>query len=135
MSELLPCPFCGSPAEIDPRPVEFPDWWGCTVWCSAINTHECSAQIIAAGDTEQEAIEAAVVAWNRRDGCEICRFGAKPMTEENMRELGWVRERTCKRELVELDESFYCYKCDECGYPIDNDARYCAGCGAKVVEE
>ena len=55
--------------------------------------------------------------------------------DDDGNERDYIPGRTCKRELVELDESWCCYKCDECGYPIDNDDRYCSGCGAKVVKE
>lgn len=63
---LLPCPFCGSTASLDVRLIEHPNWWGGCVLCDGINDHVCSAQMIASGDTEQEAKANAIAAWNRR---------------------------------------------------------------------
>ena len=64
--ELLPCPFCGSTATMDVRLIEPPNWWSTCILCDGIYDHICSCQIIAQGDTEQEAVDNAIAAWNRR---------------------------------------------------------------------
>ena len=63
---LLPCPFCGSTATMDVRLIEPPNWWSTCILCDGIYDHICSCQIIAQGDTEQEAVDNAIAAWNRR---------------------------------------------------------------------
>lgn len=68
-------------------------------------------RVIATGDTEPEAVEAAVAVWNRR------------------------YERTCNPVLTEYNEVWTGWKCSECGHPIDEANWYCAGCGARVVDD
>ena len=64
--ELWPCPFCGSTATIDVRLIEPPDWWSASAICDGIWSHECSCQMIAQGDTKDEAVDNLVKGWNRR---------------------------------------------------------------------
>lgn len=64
--ELKPCPFCGSTASIDVRLLEHPNWWsGCAI-CDGIYDHICSCQLIIGADTEEEARDGIIAAWNRR---------------------------------------------------------------------
>ena len=121
MSELLPCPFCGGEAEmLTAESMNGGYLFGimCNDCCSRGDVY----------DTEAEAIEA----WNTRYEPMM---DAIPMTEENMRKYGWVKERTCR---VEIDE-YGCYPCSSCGVDIPSrfvgSIDYCPWCGAKVVSE
>lgn len=64
-TELKPCPFCGSDAEMDTLMIE-PCWWTAEVRCKGIRENKCSALMVCGGDTEGEAVEAVTKAWNRR---------------------------------------------------------------------
>lgn len=55
---------------------------------------------------------------------------AIPMTEENMRKRGWVKERTCKNISTTI---FRCSECSAADFDFDKPS-YCHGCGAKVVD-
>ena len=85
-------------------------------------------------DTEAEAIEA----WNTRD-CDECERGAIPATEENMREHGWVMERTCHMTDTQWDNGSCTWGCicSECDAHLEHERgkylNYCPNCGAKVV--
>lgn len=54
MSELLPCPFCGGPAELWRAHNQRPAWVGCMGRCAVLVTREHK--------TDAEAI----ATWNRR---------------------------------------------------------------------
>lgn len=67
LKNLLPCPFCGSPAEYDsqrhvvrssPRSPKFHDVLGHAVYCSSMEC-ECSVGI-------HETAQKAIRAWNLR---------------------------------------------------------------------
>lgn len=116
MTELLPCPFCGSEAELHPAyDIDTDDVDGYFVICRNKN---CTAwPETAEYPTEAEAIEA----WNTR------------------------AERTCHIDPFVKDE-FRGYQCTNCGirkgiYKTDGllvahmGFNYCPNCGAKVVEE
>lgn len=66
--------------------------------------------------------------------------GAVPMTEENMAEHGWVRERTCRvvknsRKYVLSDGTeLFDDGCSICNGYIGAGENCCSNCGAKVVE-
>lgn len=61
ISFLKPCPFCGEePATANPQIIE-PGWWTCSIICG-----HCPAQIIGEGFTKDEAIDDAILLWNRR---------------------------------------------------------------------
>ena len=128
MSKLKPCPFCGGEAKFH-------------IYGRSCNVVCLRCQI----GTRLEHIdeyEVAVDAWNTRAYYED-ELSALPMTEENMREHGWVRERTCNlSKVTSWDDDGHntwgviCSACDahiehNTGYGI----RYCPQCGAKVVSE
>ena len=54
MSKVLPCPFCGGPAETS-RGLHNYDMWG--IWCP-----DCKISVCALYPSEHDAIDA----WNRR---------------------------------------------------------------------
>lgn len=116
MTELKPCPFCGGEAEIHPY-----GGGGYDVWCEG----SCGAEINGFR-TEAEAVEA----WNRRVDPYDVYDGMKPMTEENLKPLGWVRERTCRYIGDEVSGG-----CSECRGWLDPACAYCPSCGAKVVDD
>lgn len=132
--KLLPCPFCGRPAVVEVFPLAL-DYWMAQVVCSSFFDGGCNVAITITGSTEQEAIDAAVALWNNRDACSHCQYGAKPMTDENMRELGWVRERTCKVVDHNVRKGVVLFTCSECGNVMPKDDNYCSNCGARVVRE
>jgi hypothetical protein len=55
VTELLPCPFCGMPADV----IEGEEVGRWTVWCCAVG---CDSTVEMRGDTRAEA----VTAWNTR---------------------------------------------------------------------
>lgn len=162
--ELLPCPFCGAQPIMFPYAVIYPDLWQCVI------THDDGdgghhVRVIENGDTEQEAIEAAVVAWNRRafeftrddvgsafiDGytaaCEQSHNASEETLEKVMKRYGWVRERTCHK-VREWEDSpvglgGYVLVCSRCDCILAQDGEdgpydgpnYCSNCGAKVVRD
>ena len=54
----------------------------------------------------------------------------------------FVRERTCHKELMSLENDVEYFGCSWCGeylsdtdcYGLDDGPNYCGNCGAKVVE-
>lgn len=63
---LLRCPFCGSPVTVTTMQIEHPDWWAAAANCDGIYDNGCSCQMVAGGDTEQQAVEKLLLLWNRR---------------------------------------------------------------------
>lgn len=106
--DLLPCPFCGAQPVKIPCAMAYPDWWQCVIVHDGNDGHY--ARAIGNGDTEQEAIEAAVAAWNRR------------------------AERTCRRMRHEIANGWIMH-CSECGNTLPLADNYCSNCGAKVVRD
>lgn len=123
--QLKPCPFCGGEAETSNRRFErtLLSWVYCTS-CGSAGGYRY---------TEQQAIEV----WNTR-AYDDAGLDALPMTEENMREHGWVRERTCRFLPAGGDENKPRYEqmgnCSECVGMMYGSDSYCPDCGAKVVE-
>lgn len=139
---LLPCPFCGSEAQIH-YDANGSKWVAC-------ENRECAIQpyLYRTKRTEAEAVEA----WNTR-ACGQCEGGAVPMTEENMAEHGWVRERTCRpsgewKSISQTQEVRH-VTCSECGHEFGMERRYtipfertllvelpnfCPNCGAEVMD-
>lgn len=129
MPELKPCPFCGGEAY---SITQFTGSFDELVAHHSVSCHGCGV-VAFHEETEAEAIDA----WNTRAYYEA-ELDALPMTEENMREYGWVRERTCHAE--ENSDASYgdcMFVCSECGADLDNEEfpNYCPQCGAKVVSE
>lgn len=129
--KLKPCPFCGGKAEL--HAIDFDEWQRHDPDCIwYVRCNECGA---CTDEYTGEAEAEAVAAWNTRArDCDECQLGAVPATEENMAKRGWFRERTC--HIVERPDGFGSSDCvcSECGEDYIF-GRYCAGCGAKVVEE
>lgn len=119
--KLRECPFCGGEASKTHIPYIGGGGYG--------NVIECDTCWAKTGyyDTEAEAIEA----WNTRYPAEI---DAVPVTEENMKQHGWVRERTCKNVMEPGYNYFECSECGEKKYSGDTRFNYCPNCRAKVVE-
>ena len=97
-----------------------------------------------ANEIDNEVMRRIIECWNVQS-CDKCERGAIPATEENMREHGWVKERTCHIQphgvLIVGGECTHlrCWSCSECSYGwhvSDNDKQYsyCPNCGAKVVD-
>ena len=64
-ARLMRCPFCGSRGELTTSRIE-EGWWCADVMCTGVYGHGCSAQMIAGGDTEEDAVDAVIELWNRR---------------------------------------------------------------------
>ena len=110
MVELRECPFCGGEAEVTY------DWYGESSG-TQVECTKCGAFV----DTPDE--------WNTRvnDG------GFLPMTEENMREHGWVKLRKCHvvKEYVDLGGEYMTdYDC--CLNQSGWGHNFCPNCGAEV---
>ena len=63
MVELRPCPFCGRrPEQPDATCIE-PGWWASSLSCD----HDyATVQMVARGETADEARERVIADWNRR---------------------------------------------------------------------
>jgi len=101
---LLPCPFCGDEALVQPTyDIDTNECDGFFVWCSNYDC-ECKPQT---RDYQTEA--EAIVAWNTR------------------------AERTCHMEMAEGCQNWNsCSVCDA-DYYTDQKINYCPNCGAKVI--
>lgn len=119
MSELLPCPFCGSEAEVICNDI------GVFIGCF----HEdCpigpATSTYADGySTEAEAIKA----WNTR-----YHSAFEETVIKALKEIKDYRERTCQN--VD-DHKTVWFICSVCGYPqkLSHTRSYCPNCGAKVI--
>lgn len=149
--DLLPCPLCGGEPVKIPCAVAYPDWWQCTIVHDGNDGHYVRA--IGNGDTEQEAIEAAVAAWNRRAfeytwddvgsafingytaACEQPHNASGETLEKVMKRYGWVRERTCRVVRYDAGAGVIWLTCSECGNIMPEHDNYCSNCGARVMEE
>lgn len=114
MTELLPCPFCGGEAKLYSVGTGSPHYG---------HYHQvvCQGCLTASGaywSGEQSAIDA----WNTRAATTIGKVQVEVAPTV----------RTCKP--VEKDSVM---RCSECDYPLGimSVPAFCAGCGAKVVEQ
>ena len=108
---LKPCPFCGGEANVHIVRHEQPlykRYSVAEVYCMVCLV----AKLEKWGDTDEEAIERAIEAWNTR------------------------AERTARNADKYADAGFFI--CGNCGFGdggIEITPNYCPNCGAKVVEE
>lgn len=114
MSELLPCPWCGSDIRLSPINVPWSDNEPCwAIWhVDGTKAYEDKCPMEMGGyDTEAEAVEA----WNTR------------------------AERTCNRITLGLERerevATVSWICSACRKHMNKDHNYCPNCGAKVVSE
>ena len=67
----------------------------------------------------------AIEAWNRR----AIDLGITNRNDHFLDATKMIPERTAKARYSEQDG---CYLCGECGYAIEIEDVYCAGCGARL---
>lgn len=137
MTELLPCPFCGGPAEI----LTAESMNGGYLFGIMCNDCRSRGDIY---DTEAEAI----AAWNNRAE----RVGERKTINKtgDFVTHDSRAERTCRIVKTPSDSDFmddWRYRCSECGcnIPVNerdpktgdviNAANYCPNCGARVVSK
>lgn len=91
---------------------------------ATVSCDRCAAGVTRAGldGTEEGAAKDAAEAWNIR-------------AERTCRKLPADTECVCIVRNHGLVREFGYWKCSECGVNCFEGARYCMGCGAKVVEE
>ena len=152
-TELMPCPFCGSEAQMTLRNIgdSGEDFWSVECFNPECGCDFClyytEAEAIAAWNTradyygyEQAAIEAweSIKAWNSR--AERTCY-ADEVTHRDCKysvNRGW-KERTCKQEErgwgTEGDHARVWLTCGhDCMVPTVQDLpNYCPNCGCKVI--
>lgn len=105
MSDLKPCPFCGSEAVLNhSHMITATGQYLANVKCS-----ECgiASRVVWSTDSPEEAVKEAIEAWNRRT------------------------ERMLKVEIYTDDQQETYGEC-ECGIDVYPYYTYCPGCGAKL---
>ena len=126
MTELKPCPFCGSTLDIF-----FETSYKAPLGCYWTETRcfRCGASIHGYGKTKEVSEDHARHRWNTRAErtCEMIRFetgelAVYPDVDETM-----FHCESCQEEfsLLEFNED---------GNVWNEAPKYCPGCGAKVVE-
>ena len=110
MTELKPCPFCGSEAELNESESGLPIF---SIWCKNEN---CIAGAVQVKDFNKERL---VNAWNTR-----AEFTCVIVRSEK---LFPISKTTAKTIVM--------YTCSKCKNVIDISDDYCRWCGAKVVEQ
>ncbi len=135
-ARLKPCPFCGGEAEVRKLDLDAIEegWQLYGVWCTDdLHAEEHGGYQHGHYIDNYATEEKAIAAWNARADMER---GAVPMTEENMAEHGWVRERTCHDTWDTELTGRLRFQCSECGsVSLDFTPRYCPSCGARVIVE
>lgn len=141
MSDLLPCPFCGSDAmtrlaDTVPRRGVLHSWY---VVCLKSS---CSCHLGFYGEDEDgdcgiyETEEEAIAAWNTR-----YHFGLKDEDYNILLdEMGIAKPERIAHWQPTFIDGKPAATCSLCGsvewdYDMDEPWEYCHGCGAKVVEE
>lgn len=127
MSELKPCPFCGSEAELVES--DYGDFHtGYAVYCRM-----CCTKVGVSGrlgetyewipiySTEAEAIEA----WNTR----VERTCKKL---PSLIDQTCIVRRNCQGSIFEMEFGYW--RCSECQCENFDGAKRCMECGAKVIE-
>ena len=113
MTELKPCPTCGSTNPLVEYTQMANDMWLCMMTCTN-DAPAISFSVQGVGETEEEAYEMACEFWNTR------------------------YEPTCKKLKCELNigDKYieYRLKCSECEHLLEDDDNYCPNCG-RVIEE
>ena len=115
-TEIVRCRDCKQFA-VDNSDHDYRSGW----WCRRWDTDRVAPDGFCAwGESE----EAAAEAWNTR-------------AERTCRKLPSSGEKECTVTHVStgLSMNFGYWKCSECGCECFEGARYCMGCGARVVEE
>ena len=107
-TELLPCPFCGGEARLI---CSAPDWY-----FPACMNRECACDWTDSYQTKAEAI----AAWNSRAERTCVKFPS-------------LTEQTCIVRRKGFEAEFGYWRCSECNCENFEGARYCMGCGRKVV--
>lgn len=109
--ELKPCPFCGYRARVEATRDAVGDYQG------YVECMDCGATVYGPGDMkdDESAMHEARKEWNKRAE-RTCRMGAPIDGEYLCSECGHLNRET--------------YRGDKGWFP----PRYCAHCGAKVVE-
>lgn len=115
MSELKPCPRCGSTVSMYVSCIE-PGWWIGSIFCDGIEDGTCSIQFTGGADTREELVEGIASDWNERF------------------------EATCQNISDDKEENFF--ECSVCGnhitdcegYYVSGTWNYCSKCGRKVVD-
>ena len=114
MSDLKPCPFCGSEAVLNHgHMITATGQYLANVKCS-----ECgiATRVVWSTDSPEEAVKESIEAWNKR-----------VVTDTN----DGSKERTAKVRDWSEDE-FGHYRCDKCGFVLESDYVYCPNCGARL---
>lgn len=114
-TNLLPCPFCGSDAELV-RNSSGSYFARCT-------NRQCAAKTRLYHENEN----GACLAWNRRSERTCC------MDDCNTHDTCIVNRELCNGDVVSMEFGYK--QCSECGtYVFDcPTVRYCPSCGARVV--
>lgn len=134
MSELIPCPFCGSGWLYETRRDGYCDETP-TMFCNS-----CKA-VVTWEQVEEEGVNGETRTfvrehWNTRAQTV---FGMTLDEVRQMMKRDAERERTCQRITLGLERerkiATVSWICSACGKHMSRDDNYCSNCGAKVMSE